>query len=117
MRLITERTQIRSIASRWRSQYPRNRHDDKDAISEKLATLDTDTATADDVATIIGNDSWCGPTECDECGAAVEVAVQMGEKQDYESNTVKLCFACVKKAMLLMGPLQRLRTNAVLSTN
>jgi len=104
VKLITERTQVRDVAARWRAQYPGSRTDDKDAIAEKLDALDVDTATAEDVAAIIGNDSWCGPSTCNECGAVVTVAVMVGEEPYYESATATLCFACVEKALSLMGP-------------
>lgn len=108
MKLITERTQVRDVAARWASSYPTNgpygRDPDKQAITKALAALDAETATAADVAAIIGNDTWCGPSTCNECGAVVEVAVQVGEEPDYESSTATLCFACVDQALALMTP-------------
>lgn len=108
MKLITERTQVREVAKRWANSYPENgpygRDPQKQAITKALAALDVETATAADVAAIIGNDSWCCPQKCHECGAVVDVAVQVGEEPDYESNTATLCFACVENALALMGP-------------
>jgi len=104
VKLITERTQLCDVATRWREQYPGNRTDDKGEIAKKLDALDGETATAEDVAAIIGNNSWCAPSKCNECGAVVAVAVQVGEEPDYESRTATLCFVCVEKALSLMGP-------------
>ena len=108
MKLITERTQVCDVAARWANSYPKNgpygRDPQKQAITKALAALDAKTATAADVAAIIGNDSWVGPQKCHECGAVVDVAVQVGEEPDYESSTATLCLACVEKALALMGP-------------
>ena len=99
MKLITERTQIQDIAARWRAQYPRDRQE----IAQKLDALD-ENSTADDVAAIIGNRTWCQPSTCNDCGAVADVAVQVGEEPDYESRTATLCLACVEKALSLMRP-------------
>lgn len=48
---------------------------------------------------------------CDECGAVVDVAVQVGEEPNYESRTATLCFACVEKAMALMCANDKLETD------
>lgn len=105
MELITERTQVRNVAKLWRRQYPNSKQD----IAEKLDALDVETATAEDVAAIIGNDSWCKPSKCNECGETVPVAVMVGEEPDYESATATLCFSCVEKALSLMGSNVELR--------
>jgi hypothetical protein len=108
MKLITERTQVREVAAMWANSYPLSepygRDPDKQAITRALAALDAETATAADVAAIIGNDTWCGPSTCHECGAVVDVAVQVGEEPEYESRTATLCFACVEQALTLIGP-------------
>ena len=113
MKLITERTQVRDVAARWRGQYsphgPYGHDRQKQAVAKALAALDAETATAADVAAIIGNDSWCGPSTCNECGAVVDVAVQVGEEPYYESRTATLCFACVERALALMGPNVKVR--------
>lgn len=113
MKLITERTQVRDVANRWANAYPKTgpygRDPQKQAITKALVALDAETATAADVAAIIGNDSWCGPKKCHECGAVVNVAVQVGEEPDYESSTATLCLACLEKALALMGPNEKLR--------
>lgn len=99
MKIITERTQVRDVAKRWRQQYTNSKQD----IAKKLDALDVETATSADVAAIIGDNSWCGLLKCDECEEKVAVAVMVGEEPDYESATATLCVACVKKALQLMG--------------
>lgn len=108
VKLITERTQVREVATRWASSYQKNgrygRDPEMQAIIKALAELNAETATAADVAAIIGNNAWVGPQKCHECGAVVDVAVQVGEEPDYESRTATLCIACVEKALALMRP-------------
>ena len=111
MNLITQRMLIRAVAKRWRKQYEPFKYDaplfsernglsrdlTKRQIAEKLDALDPETATADDVANIIGNRSWTR-LECHECGREVDAVVEVGEKPDYESATAKLCKDCAEKA-------------------
>ena len=103
MKLITERTQIREVASRWRLQYPESGKYGKDptkqAIANSLSALNVETATADDVFAIIGNTSWCEPQKCNECGDVFDVVIQVGEEPDYESRTATLCIDCLRKAI------------------
>ncbi|MBP8788798.1 MAG: hypothetical protein KBH41_15250 [Azonexus sp.] len=106
MKLITERIRVREVAAKWAETYPTNglgRDEKIHAITEALSALDTETATAADVAAIIGNNTWCGPVSCDECGAVVDDAVMVGEELYTDSITVTLCFSCVEKAMELTG--------------
>jgi hypothetical protein len=98
VKLVTIRSQILDVADRWRRQYPNDKRD----IAEKLVALDKATATPDDVTKIIGNKSWIGPEECDECGTSVEVYVEIGEEPDYESNTAHVCGPCLRKAVGLV---------------
>jgi hypothetical protein len=55
----------------------------------------------DDVNATIGNGSWTDIT-CDECNRACEEAIEVGQTQDYESNTATLCKDCVLEAMFKM---------------
>jgi hypothetical protein len=108
MKLLTEREKVRTVAAAWAKQYSKNgpygNDAEKQEIAKALSALDPETATASDVAAIIGNNSWCGPCKCDECGKEAETAVQLGEEPDYESATAVVCFDCVQKAMTLMMP-------------
>lgn len=102
MRLITIRDKIRTVAERWAEKYGSPRG----AISDKLRALDLDTATAADVARIVGNDSWVG-LECNECGGKFDEVVEAGEPlvedYDYRSATVTLCRECATRAAALFG--------------
>lgn len=108
MKLITERTQVQDVAARWAISFPPDgrygRDAEKLAIAKALAELDTETATAADVAAIIGNDSWCRRPTCHECGMVVDVAVQVGEELDYESSTATICVECLQKALAMATP-------------
>lgn len=105
MKLITERTQVREVEQRWSQQYqkgsPYGQDADKQAIAKALRAIDTENATADDVAAIIGNRSWVRPSTCDECGELVGVAVEFCEEQEDGSRTTTLCRACLHNALLL----------------
>ena len=106
MVLITERQLVREVAERWKDQYFINETwpdgPDNEDIYKKLLAMPR-WATAATVAEIIGNDSWTS-IRCDECGKNVKSAMRLGEEPDYESNTVKLCLACLKKAIGLYAP-------------
>lgn len=104
MKLLNEREQVRSVAAQWRSVYGRSTEfgSDKQEIAATLEALDAETATAETVAEIIGNDSWVKPAKCHECGAETWSAVQVGEEPDYESNTARICLGCLKAAVALL---------------
>lgn len=100
MKTITTRDCIRNIAKRWSLQYSSSywaKDHDKQRIGAALASLDKETATAADVAAIIGNSSWT-KLECDECGKTVDAVVEVGHEPDYESSTARLCLPCVQTA-------------------
>lgn len=106
MKLLTERVLIREVAQRWKAQYAGYRGPtpsdtaEKAAIGHKLAALDAETATAADVAAIIGNDSWTRIDHCDECGAEnLAVAVRLAD--DTESSSADICLPCLRKAVRL----------------
>lgn len=111
MNLTTKRELIRAVASRWRQQYEPFSDDrpmfswrtgvtspplNKKQIAEKLDTLDGETATAEEVAAIIGNESWTRLT-CDECGLDVDSVLTVGQAPDYESRTASICQDCAAK--------------------
>jgi hypothetical protein len=104
MRLMTEREQLRWVAASWARQYPRGGRStapDKAAIQKLLDALDVERATADDVASIIGNTSWVQPKECNECGVESWLTVELGEEPDYESRTAFVCVGCLRAALVL----------------
>jgi hypothetical protein len=109
MKLLTERVLIREVAQRWKAQYAGYRSanagdtEEKQAIGRKLAKLDGETATAAEVAQIIGNDSWTRIDHCDECHAEdLAVAVRLA---DESSCSATVCLPCLRKATkLAMSP-------------
>jgi hypothetical protein len=102
MKLVTTAERIKTVAARWKDAYPGSRWGaDKLAISAALDALDPLTATAEDVAAIIGNTSWTDLNDCDDCGAKGAAVIQVGEEPHYESYTAYLCPACVRKAYKL----------------
>ncbi|WP_157900143.1 hypothetical protein [Rhodoferax koreensis] len=104
MKHLNEREQIRNAATKWRWQYagyPKNSEFSK--ISQKLEKLDVNSATAEDVKNIIGNDSWCSPMGCNECGKSSWECVELGEPADYESRTAHICRDCLVAALALIG--------------
>ena len=103
MELQDERSQLRTVAQRWRKAYsmsPWAADADKQDIGKALAALDAETATAEDVARIIGNRTWVGPKTCHECGAETWATVEVGQ-EDCETATV--CADCLRAALRLLG--------------
>lgn len=101
MKVITERQLIRTVADRWREQYPEGCKPHQEDIWKALNGLDKETSTADDVRELIGNDSWCR-IFCNECKEYTGLAIQVGEEPDYDSATANLCMDCLTKAFNLM---------------
>lgn len=101
MKLITERSLIRGVAQRWREQYPLGRAEKFDEIYCRLAALNAETATAEEIEKIIGNSSWTDVPSCDECGERRGCVVELGEEPDYESRTAQICLGCLHKAINL----------------
>lgn len=103
MKLITQRDLIRDVANRWEKQYPEKGDLPRLAILRRLRALDVETASAQQVADIIGNDSWTSQS-CSECGEDhADAVVQVGQELNYESRTAWLCLPCVRKAAALAG--------------
>jgi hypothetical protein len=65
--------------------------------------LDQDTATAADVAEIIGNSFWVHERACDECGKETWEVVRLGEQPGYDSSTACVCRDCLRAALRLLG--------------
>lgn len=102
MKLLYERDEIRSVAKRWRSQYGRTNDPKKKSIQSRLDRMDAETATREDVAKIIGNDSWID-TRCDECGTYQTTLVHIGDEPDYDARWQVLCAGCIGEAIKLLG--------------
>ncbi len=104
MRLTRNKQQdVPGVAERWKKQYCCNGQwsqthtGDAEIVYQRLLSA----VTPADVAAIIGNDSWTGESYCNECGVA-ESVVMLGEEPDYESATVFVCAACLRKAVALI---------------
>ena len=98
---------IREVARRWRMEYPDKRYGtDKLEVGRKLEALDGETATAEQVNSIIGNEHWTTPPYCRECQTYKDrdggLVVQLGDEPDYyDSNTTWVCLPCLKRAVEL----------------
>lgn len=108
MEIVTVRTQIRTVAERWHSQYApldsraNYRQGEQRAIYEKLLALDVETATAADVAAIIGNDLWVETPTCEECGKKKPAVVILGGLWTDDGRGEGICLSCVTKAGQLL---------------
>ena len=97
MELVTRQTKANTAAERWKDQYRSRKYDQ---IYNKLVSLGKNPK-PDDVDTIIGNTSWTGVHQCDECGSDSYTVVMVGEEPDYESNTAYMCKECIVRALAL----------------
>ena len=105
MKLLNERNQVRTVAQKWRAKYGSGSYradNRKRMVGDELAQLDVETATAEQVAEIVGNRSWVSEITCDECGKNTWDAVQFGELPDYESATAEICADCLRAALKLL---------------
>lgn len=106
MTITTTRDRIRTVAKRWRETYAGYRGfeaDRKGAIGKQLDALDVETTTADDVTTVIGNDSWTA-VQCDVCGKDTGKVVSMERPPSYvdpDSPPEPDVVACVCRACLV----------------
>lgn len=104
MFVITKRELIDSIAERWESWCLRHRvlqMEDK-AYKYRLLKALPATATEDDIAKIIGNESWTRLV-CDECGRKVDALVTIGQAPAIDSATANVCVDCLKAAVALVS--------------
>jgi hypothetical protein len=93
MEVSTVKQNCRDVAKRWKEQYPKDKAD----IYDKLVALKGE-GTPEEIAIIIGNDSWTTVT-CDECGGDVDGIVIVGEEENYDSRTASICMSCLQEAM------------------
>lgn len=97
MIVTTKRDLIMSVAERWRRQYPAPlAASDKEEIYERLTKLNLLTCSAEEVAAVIGNESWTR-MKCDECGIETDWLICVGAAPDLESSTAHLCRSCAGK--------------------
>ena len=108
MKLITERDVIRGALEEWNRLH---NYADIDVpyereVRKRLEALDLETATAEQIGEIIGNNEWIIPW-CWDCAERHGKAwIQLGEDDvgEYE-DPVYLCASCAQQAvsMLLMA--------------
>lgn len=107
MIVLDERTQVKQAIQRWVLHYGLDRSYEADTrgrrVGAELMALDQETATAADVAEIIGNSSWARERACNECGKETWSAVEIGEPLSYESATAVVCRDCLRVALRLLG--------------
>lgn len=101
MIVITERSQIRSLLTRFNLQYAGDHYHWVPLLRKQIEALDLDTCSKEDVAEILGNSLWTN-LKCDECERQVDRVIQVGQEPDYESSTAFLCVDCVTKAHALI---------------
>ena len=97
VKVITQREVIRSVPKAWEAAYSIGyyaKDQEKQAITDKLRSLDVDTCSADDVAAIIGNRSWV-ENDCDLCAdSECDIILQIGDEPDYDSRWMNACLPC-----------------------
>jgi hypothetical protein len=107
MIVLDERTQVKDAIQRWVQMYGLDRTYSTDKrrrlVGAELMALDQETATAAEVAEIIGNSYWARKRACNECGKETWQVVELGEPPDYESATACICRDCLRAALRLLG--------------
>ena len=107
MIVLDERTQVKQAIQRWVAMYGLERTYVADKrgrrVGAELMALDQETATAAQVAEIIGNSSWARVQACNECGKETWDVVELGEPPDSESATARVCCDCLRAALRLLG--------------
>lgn len=95
MILLTTRDRIRTVAGRWRYQSTFSGGEPRWFTETKAAldALDAETATAEDVAAVLGNGTWV-EILCDNCSRSVDRAVRFEEDI--------LCRDCLAEAVALL---------------
>ena len=112
MKIVTVRDELRAVPAQWYNQYdhtidfilkhPEDRsHDaEKLAIYRRLLALDWDTATAPDVAAVIGNNTWAKDTLiCNNCGRECKTIARHEYEDDYGPAAVDFCLNCLQEAV------------------
>ncbi len=95
IRLSTMRSQIRTVADRWRSQYHLSEHDWAHKNQKALDAIDKETATRRNIEKIIGNNAWVVPKTCNGCGGKFAVTIAIDD-DDY--HTMHICQECIGQA-------------------
>lgn len=101
-RLLTREGRARAALKAWQEQYKNYSRSDILEITRALeAAAESPSYNADLVDSIIGNGSWT-ELRCDSCYASkLHVAVEVGQRPDFDSNTATLCESCLNEALAL----------------
>jgi hypothetical protein len=109
MNIIQRRDIIRTVRDRWNSQYPDDnldigweRSERVGDIRVRLAALDLETCSVEDVDKAIGTSGWAD-NDCDCCKLSFPVLVHIGEEPDYDAKWQDLCAGCLSKAVTLLN--------------
>lgn len=101
MQLLNEREQVKRAIRNWINAYGYDGSYEADtrncSVGRSLAALNSNYATAEDVAKIIGNSWWATEVECDECGNTSWDVVEFGERQAH------MCLSCLQQALTLFN--------------
>ena len=106
MKLLSERELVRSVAEEWGWCWPNAALRLPSGvvvgdISQRLAALDPETATAADVEAA-GAKGYVEPHKCHECGEKSWDCVKLGGLPDYLDCTATICEGCLRKALALI---------------
>lgn len=104
LQLITTRSAIRGLLEAWVRQYPPGHSYglDKDEIQKRLASLDLEKCSVDDVDRIIGSGQNWTRIRCDNCSNDVDAAILLGQEPYYDSPTAVVCRSCLQEALQLI---------------
>lgn len=110
MRYVTVRDEIKDVPRQWRERYAYGRKMDRwrepkwKEIYQNLMRLDLETANADDIAKVIGNNSWVDDyLKCDECGLLfITLARYEWEDAEYGPQHFDYCAKCLRAAANLI---------------
>lgn len=92
---------VARVPERWAKQYKGyvDNGDRWDKGPTTKALLDLKPGfSAEEVDTIIGNDSWTKNC-CDECGKDCDVLLRMGQEPDYDARWLDLCERCLREGL------------------
>ena len=106
MRVLSEREMVKQAIHNWVSSYGTDRTYGADKrgrkVGAELLAMDQDSATAEQVQEIIGNESWARKARCNNCGSVTWDLVELGEPRDYESATACVCRDCLTEALRML---------------
>lgn len=106
MKIVTLESQAQDTPERWAEQYSSGLHGkDKFEIGQKLNALKPEERTRISVAEIIGNTTWCQPTECGECEKCCDDVVRLGPTNTEYDFCV--CEDCLTGALGLLAEVNR----------